>query len=129
MQGNNVTTSCCPGHCTAFLPAAFDTMTKRDGLQDALRHIDLEQRSVDFVINTIKENNWEDDVDLAEGGAVHLIRTQEESDILLREVEAARKADVDVSKYHFLDRKQCSEVHHTGYNKYDLRRTDPLPRS
>ena len=79
-------------------------------MDDALRHVELEKRSVDFVLKMIKENSWQDDVDLVEGGAIHLIRSEQEHALLVREVEAARKAGIDVSQYEFLDEKTCSEV-------------------
>lgn len=79
-------------------------------MDDALRHVELEKRSVDFVLKMIKENNWQDDVDLVEAGAIHLIRSEQEHALLVREVEAARKAGIDVSQYEFLDEKTCSEV-------------------
>lgn len=103
-------TICLPGHCTCYCPVEFAALEAKDGREDALKHVELEQRTVDSIISLIKQNGWQDDVDLTQEGNIHLIRSEEERLIIEENLRAAKEAGIDISRFSFFSEAECSKV-------------------
>jgi hypothetical protein len=97
-------------HCTAYETLNFANESAKYGLKDTLAHIQLEHRSVSFLMNIIKANRWEEDVELQSGGNIHLIETQEQHDILATQLKAAAESGIDVSNFQWLSQEECAKV-------------------
>jgi hypothetical protein len=98
------------GHCTCYCPVEFAVLKEADGLEDALKHVELEQRTVDSILQLIEQNSWSDYVDLTSNGNIHLIRSDEERKVIEHNLTAAGDAGLDVSGFHFLNAKECEKV-------------------
>ena len=89
-------------------------------MQEALKQVIQEQRSVDLVLRLVKENGWEDDVDHVPGGSIHLISSEEERSLLDSQLKAAKEAGVDVSTFGWLTEEECQKVGHATRTQPDL---------
>lgn len=100
------------GHCTAYNPVAFKSLVSHENgnVQEAVKHVVQEQRSVDLVVRLIEENGWADNVDHVAGGNIHLITSQEERKVLEGQLAAAEEAGVDVSAFQWLTEEECKKV-------------------
>lgn len=87
-------------------------MQAHEGLEDALKHVQLEKRTVDSILDLIQRNGWTDDVDLTQNGNIHLIRSQEERTVIETNLKAAQDAGVDISSFDFLSEEECTKVSH-----------------
>lgn len=85
-------------------------MEAHDGREDALKHVKLEQRTVDSILDLIQKNGWADDVDLTQAGNIHLIRSQEERLVIENNLKAAEIAGIDISAFKFLSEAECAQV-------------------
>ncbi|KAK9893691.1 FAD dependent oxidoreductase [Cystobasidium minutum MCA 4210] len=98
------------GHCTCYCPVDFAAMEAHDGREDALKHVKLEQRTVDSILDLIQKNGWADDVDLTQAGNIHLIRSQEERLVIESNLKAAEIAGIDISAFKFLSEAECAQL-------------------
>lgn len=98
------------GHCTCYCPVDFAALEAHDGREDALKHVELEKRTVDCILDLIKQNGWEGDVDLTQNGNIHLIRSQEEHLVIESNLKAAKEVGIDVSRFEFLSQEDCAKV-------------------
>lgn len=85
-------------------------MQANDGLVDALKHVELEQRTVDSILRLITDNGWANEVDLTQNGNIHLIRSPEERQVIEDNLAAAAAAGLDVSSFNFLSEQECAGV-------------------
>lgn len=98
------------GHCTCYCPVEFAVLQANNGREDALKHVELERRTVDSILKLIKENGWQDEVDLAEEGNIHLIRSQEERIVIQGNLRAAAEAGIDISSFGSLSESDCAKL-------------------
>lgn len=98
------------GHCTCYCPVEFAALEAKNGREDALKHVELEKRTVDSILKIIKDNAWQDEVDLTQEGNIHLIRSEEEQIVIQKNLEAAASAGIDVSRFTFLSASECAKV-------------------
>lgn len=79
-------------------------------MQEAVKHIVQEQRSVELVLRLIEDNGWIDDVDHVAGGNIHLISSEEERKVIGEQLEAAKQAGIDVTAFQWLTEEDCQKV-------------------
>jgi hypothetical protein len=123
------------GHLTASPLLAFATLESTFGTEEAKRCVALEQYSIDWIIEACEKEGWSDDVDLRVGGGnvrfvhfkltseecrahdhshallqLHVFDTKEDANRIRFELDAARKANQDLSGFEWLDPGQVREV-------------------
>ncbi|CAA7269407.1 unnamed protein product [Cyclocybe aegerita] len=84
------------GHLTPTLFYAFRDRERAYGTDEARRSYRIEQHTANSLLDFIRANNLESEVDLFEGGHLSVFRTAEEAAGAKADWEAARKADVDM---------------------------------
>ncbi|WAQ88029.1 hypothetical protein PtA15_9A154 [Puccinia triticina] len=93
------------GHLTASAILATKTRSEKFSAAEAIRAVKLELKSVKDLLDLIHSNCWKDDVDLVQGGNVHIFDNHKEQAQQMDELEFANSLGLDLSGLHWLDRK------------------------
>ncbi|KAK4702322.1 hypothetical protein P7C70_g3905, partial [Phenoliferia sp. Uapishka_3] len=84
------------GHLTPAPRFNFKSISEASSVDDAKRSVELEDRAAAWVIETCVAENWEDDVDLVQGGCVRFFKDQAREDAVRVQLNAAKAAGVDI---------------------------------
>ncbi|KAG8888998.1 hypothetical protein FRB98_006262 [Tulasnella sp. 332] len=118
------------GHLTASLYSRMHELSQLYGAEEAKKAFALESYTVTSIVKIIKENGWEQDVDLVAGGHLSLVFTQAELDSIELDIHAAEKAGVQgVETVELLDAQYVEQHYGTthaayrtaGYNLWPLK--------
>lgn len=66
------------GHLAAHVATGYSRFCQLYGPEEAKRCFEIEQHTASTIVSIIKENGWEKDVDLVEGGRNHLFLSEQE---------------------------------------------------
>ncbi|KAI5476862.1 FAD dependent oxidoreductase [Pseudohyphozyma bogoriensis] len=97
------------GHLTPLPRLEFAALVKKDGVEDAIRAVKLEDEAVRFVVETCKREGWTDDVDLVEGGTTHFFKGAAHEAHAKAELAAAEQAGIDNSSLVWYNTEQALE--------------------
>lgn len=89
---------------------AFKSLSRRFSQEEALRAVKLEEKSVSDTLEMLKDQAWRDDVDLVQGSNVHLFSTENEMQVLVEEIDAAKDAGCNVAHVEWLSPEAANEV-------------------
>ncbi|ORY73644.1 FAD dependent oxidoreductase-domain-containing protein [Leucosporidium creatinivorum] len=96
------------GHVTSLPVLQFGAITSLYGGEEAKRAVELEDRAVEFFVETCKQEGWEREVDLVQGGNIHLFDDEASAEAVKSELKAAEKAGIDVSKITWLSKNEVA---------------------
>ncbi|GAA5902191.1 NAD(P)/FAD-dependent oxidoreductase [Sporobolomyces salmoneus] len=95
------------GHLTSSPLLSFATLEATFGREEAIRCIQLEKYSIDWIIETCRKEGWTEEVELRVGGGnLHLFDTEEQAHHVRAQLDAARNADQDLSGFEWLSPQQ-----------------------
>lgn len=99
------------GHLTAGLYGRMHELSELYGAEEAKKSFELERYTVASIVKIIKDNGWEEDVDLIAGGHLALVFTQTELREIELDLDAAKKAGVSgVETVELLDAQYVENV-------------------
>ncbi|KAL8280527.1 hypothetical protein RQP46_007175 [Phenoliferia psychrophenolica] len=90
------------GHLRPGPLIQFKTVATAYGVEEALKAVELEERSIQSVLSTCSAEGWTEDVELVSGGCVHFFEDQYFEDDSRSEVKAAEINGVDTSAIEWL---------------------------
>ncbi|SCZ99540.1 BZ3500_MvSof-1268-A1-R1_Chr3-1g06079 [Microbotryum saponariae] len=100
------------GHLTGLPLLHFSDWRKLVGVQDAKRMVRLEASSIELIKGLCKREGWGEEVDLVEGGNVHLFDTVEEMESVRNSLDEARRCGLEVgSEYKWLTAEEVHELY------------------
>jgi hypothetical protein len=83
------------GHLTATIFQHFSSLAALHPYDEVKRCFELEVHTVSSLLDMIKANNWEKDIDLIRGGRQVLLFSEAEENTAKRDWEEAQKAGID----------------------------------
>lgn len=99
------------GHLTANTFQNFNSLAALYSHEEVKRCFELETYTVSSLLEIIKINSWEKDVDLVRGGRQALMFSMAEKDIAKRDWEKAQKAGIDyANKVEWLSVEETKNV-------------------
>jgi hypothetical protein len=98
------------GHLTASAILGTKTRAEKFSTAEAIRAIKLELKSVKDLLDLIHSHDWKDDVDLVEGGNVHIYDDHKEQARQMDQLQFANSLGLDLSGIHWLDKQAAVQV-------------------
>ncbi|KDE07171.1 hypothetical protein MVLG_02572 [Microbotryum lychnidis-dioicae p1A1 Lamole] len=100
------------GHLTGLPLLHFSNWRKMVGIQDTKRMVRLEASSIELIKGLCRREGWGEEVDLVEGGNVHLFDTVEEMESVRNSLDEARRCGLEVgSEYQWLTAEEVHQLY------------------
>ncbi|KAF5377063.1 hypothetical protein D9757_007696 [Collybiopsis confluens] len=103
------------GHLTPYSFFNYRTFERKHGKIEAVKSLQLENRTAMAMVKLIHEHNLTSTVDLVEGGHISLIGSPQEYESLIAEYHAARQAGLDVGDVEWLSATKVESTYHSRY--------------
>ncbi|GAA5987116.1 hypothetical protein JCM11641_006432 [Rhodosporidiobolus odoratus] len=96
------------GHLTAYPVGHFDALVEKYGVNDAIRAVHLENEAIRWVLETVRSEGWQEDVDLqAGGGTLILCDSQAQLTSIRASLSSAAKVGLDISSSRFVEPEEA----------------------
>ncbi|EFP90064.2 uncharacterized protein PGTG_15912 [Puccinia graminis f. sp. tritici CRL 75-36-700-3] len=99
------------GHLTASAILGTKTRAEKFSAAEAIRAVKLELKSVKDLLDLIHSHDWKDDVDLVEGGNVHIYNDHKEQAQQMDQLQFANSLGLDLSGIHWLDKQAAVQAY------------------
>ncbi|KAE9401824.1 DAO-domain-containing protein [Gymnopus androsaceus JB14] len=103
------------GHLTPYSFSNFLQYESDFGTLEAVKSLQLENRTAMAIVDLINKNEWNDIVDLVPGGHISLISSAEQLVSLKAEYLAAKKAGLDVGDVEWISEESVKETYGASY--------------
>ena len=80
------------------------------GLAEARKQYALEQHTVEHITSIVGSNEWNDDVDLVNGGHIQMLVTDEEVEEAKADYDAAASAGLKLESVSWISKEEMFEV-------------------
>lgn len=104
------------GHLTPPVFIGFYDRQQKYGTEEAKKSYALENYVSSKLLKIIKQEGWDEDLDLVEGGRITMFMTEEEEQKARRDWETARMAGLErVDEVRWLEREEMQAKHGTSF--------------
>ncbi|POW06973.1 hypothetical protein PSHT_10131 [Puccinia striiformis] len=95
------------GHLTASAILGTKTRSKKFSTEEAIRAVKLEEKSVKDILDLVHKHNWKNQVDLVEGGNVHIFDNYTQQTRQMEELQFAHSVGLDLTGLKWLDKEEA----------------------
>ncbi|TFK48504.1 FAD dependent oxidoreductase [Heliocybe sulcata] len=125
------------GHLTSRAFIDFHEYALKYGQEEAVKSMAIENHTINRIIDLIRADGVEDEVDLVVGGHISLVLTNEEMANAKADYEAAKAAGLDLSQVKWIDKDEMQSklgtsfegIYVPGHNLWPLKLVTHLFRS